>query len=289
MDDPLAMNLRQALARLAVRAWRLHLETPDVLATVPMLRGVWGKALHDLDQSLYQAIFEGSPGGTPRYVLRPAPDDAQPSPALEFILFGPADDSAEQTCWDAWESALRTGLGSERKPGRLVEVRPLAWDGTPLAPARRQPGFSLAPLSWPMDTGSGCRLVFSAPVRLMREGKLITMPTLADITVAVLRRFHAFAPDAASDVWQARHEWLDRTWTVPAAPFRGGPLDLVRYSGRQRSEIDLHGVAGELFLSEGPGLLADLLLAAQWLHVGKSTVMGLGQLRIESLSVAQDR
>jgi hypothetical protein len=277
--------MRQALSRLTVRAWRLHLETGEVLATVPMLRGVWGKALHELDLPLYHSLFEGSPGGTPRYVMRPAPATAQPTPALEFILFGPADESAERVCWAAWETALRNGLGSQRIPGRLVEVRPLAWDDTPLAPARRQPGFALAPLSWPMNAGSGCKLVFSAPVRLMRAGKLITMPSLADIALATIRRLHAFAPEAAAGVWQARHDWLDRAWTVPAGPFQGGPLDLVRYSGRQRAEIDLHGIAGELVLPEGPGPLTDLLLAAQWLHVGKSTVMGLGQLRIEPLPV----
>jgi hypothetical protein len=70
-------------------------------------------------------------------------------------------------------------------------------------------------------------------------------------------------------------------WGVPCGPWEGGQLDLVRYSSSQKGEIELRGVAGGLFLPEGPGALADLLSAAAWLHLGKGTVMGLGQLGIE--------
>ena len=38
--------------------------------------------------------------------------------------------------------------------------------------------------------------------------------------------------------------------------------------------------AGEMILPQGPGPLADLLLAADWLHVGKSIVQGMGMLCI---------
>ncbi|MEW6744994.1 MAG: CRISPR system precrRNA processing endoribonuclease RAMP protein Cas6 [Planctomycetota bacterium] len=45
--------------------------------------------------------------------------------------------------------------------------------------------------------------------------------------------------------------------------------------------MDLRGVCGMLELPDGPGELWPLLLAAQWLHVGKGTVMGLGRLDVE--------
>jgi hypothetical protein len=64
----------------------------------------------------------------------------------------------------------------------------------------------------------------------------------------------------------------------PAESWIGRPLDLVRYSGRQKQELEVHGVTGEISLPAGAGPLADLLAAAQWLHLGKSTVMGLGQM-----------
>jgi hypothetical protein len=120
--------------------------------------------------------------------------------------------------------------------------------------------------------------VFPAPLRLLRDGRLIGAPTLADLTLAVLRRCHALDAGSTGPAWERRHEWLARAREVPALPFQGGPLDLVRYSGRQRGEIELRGVAGELTLPQGPGPLADLLLAAEWLHLGKGTVHGMGQV-----------
>lgn len=76
---------------------------------------------------------------------------------------------------------------------------------------------------------------------------------------------------------------LDAAKTVPQEPWTGERLDLVRYSGRQKRELDIHGVTGELTLPEGARELAPILSAAQWIHVGKNTVMGLGQLLIEPL------
>jgi hypothetical protein len=278
MNDLLS-PLHECLAATAVRAWRLHLDTPGVYATVPLLRGVWGAALHRLDPALYAVLFEGGATATPRYLMRPAPADAQPAPALELVLFGEPDAAVERVVWAAWEGALRTGLGPRRQAADLVAVRPLAWDGTALAPARVQPGFRLHPLPWPAgDPEAPCRLVFAAPLRLLRQGHLIQQPTLPDLTIAALRRLQALAPAASVALWASRSAWLDEAQRIPAADWRGAPLDLVRYSGRQKSEVELRGVAGELYLPRGAGLLADLLAAAAWLHLGKGTVMGLGQL-----------
>jgi hypothetical protein len=277
--SPAHEALRRCLAQAVVRAWRLHLETPTVEATVPMLRGVWGAALHDRQPELYRSLFEGGAGGTPGYVLRPAPREAEPAPALEMILFGPAGTEAEARLWASWEGALGKGLGPRRAPARLAEVRPMAWDGTALSPGRRQPGFALYPLPWPGgDPAGACWLRFSAPLRLMRNGRLTLQPSLADLAMAALRRLHALFHAQAEPVWAERQEWLRLAWTVPCAPWQGGPLDLVRYSGSQKGEIELRGVAGGLFLPEGPGPLTELLAAAGWLHLGKGTVMGLGQL-----------
>jgi hypothetical protein len=279
MDERRA--LRICLASLRLRAWRLHLETPGVRATVPMLRGVWGLALHDLDLPLYQRVFVGGEEGRPLYLLRPAPELLQPAPAVEFFLFGPADPVAESVVWSAWEQALARGLGPERVPARLVEIRPVAWDGTALSPERVQPGFSLCPLPWPAGpTEAPCRLVFPAPVRILRDKHLIEEPTLADIVIAALRRVEALTGPAAEQVWQDRQWWLNLAHRQVVSSARWSPLDLVRYSGRQKRELEVCGVTGEMELPEGPGDLVDLLAAAGWLHVGKSTVMGLGRMDI---------
>lgn len=277
----LQAELRNALARLFVRAWRLHLQTPGVLATVPLLRGVWGAALHEMDPELYQVLFAGGPSGTPGYVLRPAPAGVEPAPALEMILFGRTNRAEEESVWSAWDLALSKGLGPARVPARLIEVRPLAWDGTALVPAQVQPGFPLSPLPWPTgDASAPCRLSFSAPLRLLRRGQLILHPTLADLTATALRRVQALAPEALDPDRLQPREWVEASRSLPARPWTGGPLDLVRYSGRQRCEVEMRGVAGELHLPAGPGFLVDLLAALPWIHLGKGTVMGMGQLVI---------
>ena len=57
----------------------------------------------------------------------------------------------------------------------------------------------------------------------------------------------------------------------------------VPFSARQGREFCVHGVCGLLDLPEGPGALWPLLAALQWIHVGKSTIVGLGQLQIETM------
>ena len=201
---------------------------------------------------------------------------------MEFFLFGPADPPVEETAWLAWERALEQGLGPERVPARLVEVRPLAWDGTALGPARVQPGFSLYPLPWPAGSvDRPCRLVFPGPVRLLRDKRLIEAPALADVVIAALRRIAALAGPEADGVWRDRQHWLNLAHRQPVSGMQWRPLDLVRYSGRQHREVELCGVTGAIDLPSGPGELRDLLAAATWLHVGKSSVMGLGRMDVE--------
>ncbi|QDV33706.1 CRISPR system precrRNA processing endoribonuclease RAMP protein Cas6 [Tautonia plasticadhaerens] len=272
------------LRDLNVRAWRLHLATPGVLATVPLLRGVWGAALRDGSQGQYREVFEGGEAGVPRYLMRPAPHEAEPAPAVEFLIFGRSDPDAEAALWAAWDEAERRGLGPERRPFRITAAVPLAWDETPLGPARVQPGFALAPLPWPAGSiAAGSQIDIPAPLRLLRQGRLIDSPTPADLALAALRRISGLLGPAADPLWEQRSAWLEAARAVPHRTWRGRRLDLVRYSGSQHREVELRGVVGSLDLPDGPGPLAPLLAAAQWLHLGKGTVMGLGQVRILAL------
>ena len=281
MDAIMNERLDSALRGIVVRAWRLHLETPGVQATVPMLRGVWGAALKGLSESLYHDCFVGGEAGTPHYVLRPAPPEARPAPAVEFLLFEPPDRQADDVVWAAWDLACRSGLGLQRRPFALCEVHPLAWDGMPLRPSRSQPGFALGSLPWATDDPSGaCRLEFRAPLRLIYRGRLVERPTLADVTIAALRRVQSLATTSADALWSDRQSWLDLARQIACEPWEGARLDLIRYSGSQKRELELRGVSGSLLLPEGPGPLAPLLAASTWLHIGKGSVMGLGQLQI---------
>ena len=138
MEAALDERLDSALSGVVLPHWRLHLETPGVQATVPMLRGVWGAAVKVLSESLYQRLFVGGEVGSPRYVLRPAPREPHPARAVEFLLFGPPDRQDDDTVWAAWDrtAAADSGLNGVLSPcARFVR-----WFGTVRRRAPAGPG-----------------------------------------------------------------------------------------------------------------------------------------------------
>jgi hypothetical protein len=93
----------------------------------------------------------------------------------------------------------------------------------------------------------------------------------------------AFLPSPAAEKFREMQPGiLEQARAVRTAPWVGQRLDLVRYSGRQKRELEMRGVTGYLDLPDGPGQLWPLLAASQWLHIGKGTVAGMGQVMIEA-------
>lgn len=321
MHYELADQFLSALSAIRIRPRRMLLETPGVAATVPMLRGVWGAALHDLDPQVYAAVFapNDAPDGGRRaaaatatgtaaaaYVLRPAPPDPRFAPALDFILIGDAVQHDAMLC-RAWDIASGMGLGPQRRRFHLRRIVGIEPDGqladTP-AP------WSLDRVRWPAAADGNaadgnaatdqdrrpavrpcahqpaqrpCRLLFPVPLRLMARKQLIERPTLADLVVAAARRVRAYLPaDRLADWDETSRRALETARETPAEPWQGERLDLHRYSGRQHAELELRGVTGWLDLPAGPGPLWPLLAAAAWLHLGKGTVMGMGQVAVGS-------
>jgi hypothetical protein len=292
----LSQRLRDAMNHLRVLPRRILLETPGVPATVPMLRGVWGAALHDLDPRVYETVFHpqvaGGTEASPCYVIRPAPPDPNFAPAMEWLTFGAAIDH-DATLQRAWDIASGMGLGPERRRFHLRRVLTLSPAGDAI-PSKELGGSESALLSaWPLSAAAWplvspdttpCRIAFHAPVRMIRRGALIEEPNLCDVVVGITRRIAAFLRADLQDEWRPlSREALELARSTPCGVWRGGRLDLHRYSAAQQAELDLRGVNGSFDLPRGPGELWPLLAAAQWLHVGKGTIVGLGQLSIEVL------
>jgi hypothetical protein len=275
---PFLPSLRSLLAHVTVWPRRLLLSTPDVRATVPMLRGVWGAALHDLDPDAFARVFEPPPPALPGYLLRPAPPDPATAPALDWFLFSAAADH-DTVLRRAWDVAGGRGLGPKRRPFLVRRFVDLGPDG--LAAGRPGP-WALAETVWPGDPAAPCQLSFPAPLRLLRRGRLIDRPTLADLVVAAHRRAAAWLPPADQSAWSdLREPLLEMARHLPSS-WSGARLDLERYSARQEGEVELRGVSGVMALPHGVGDLAPLLSAAAWLHLGKGTVFGLGQVLIDT-------
>ena len=212
---------------------------------------------------------------------------------MEWILLG---DAAE---WDdallrAWDVASGMGLGPERRRFHVRAMWGLAPGGERLdEPACWRLSQLRSPFARPIDESAPdattppdvpCRLRFDVPLRLLRHKTLVADPTLTDLVVAACRRVEALLPEPAREPWsELAREAIECSRGIPALPWRGGPADLHRYSGSQRRELELRGVSGHLDLPSGPGPLWPLLSAAAWLHLGKSTVVGLGRLTIRAV------
>ena len=99
-----------------------------------------------------------------------------------------------------------------------------------------------------------------------------------------MRRVKPFLPETVRSAAEAMTPaLLEVARLTPSAPWQGQRFDLIRYSARQEAELEMRGVAGFLDLPQGPGALWPLLAALTWLHVGKGTVVGMGQLTVDSL------
>ena len=278
-------SLRELLAFVRVRPRRLSLATPGVRATAPMLRGVWGAALRRLDEGAYEQVFTGrrSRTGLPGYIVRPASPDPADAPAVDWILFGEASDR-DGSLLQAWREAAARGLGPERRPFAIRAIREYAPDGGLRADGDSTEGWLLEDASWPLPQAAPCRLAFDAPVRILRQGRLIAAPTIADLAVAALRRVRPLLRAAErSTLDTLRPLVLEVARDLPASPWRGQRLDLQRWSGRQKRELEVRGVAGSIDLPDGPGRLQPLFAAGRWLHLGKATTVGLGRLEVAAL------
>ncbi|HPM82707.1 MAG TPA: CRISPR system precrRNA processing endoribonuclease RAMP protein Cas6 [Candidatus Anammoximicrobium sp.] len=275
--------IREALERIWILPRRLMLDTRGVAATVPMLRGVWGAALHDLDREAYEKVFragESERGAPPAYVLRPVVDGGT---AVDWILIGSSAIQRDAKLLMAWGAAMERGLGESRVPFRVSDVRGLGPDGTD---SGRPRPWRLSQAVWPLDgepEGTPCRLTFCTPLALLRQGELIQRPTLKDLVVRAGWRIESFLPPSRREAWRAgRGAVIELAAGIEARPWQGQRLDLRRYSARQQKEFQVPGVCGWLDLPQGPGPLWPLLAALHWIHLGKSTIVGLGQVLIQA-------
>ena len=253
--------------------------------SIPLLRGVWGNALHEQDRRIYESVFEGPGGKTnrlPLYLIRNDLDSAgRPrrfvpgKRSVQWTVFC-QESAVDEIFFRAWEAVCRNGLGEWRNTCGIAHVETYS-------KSIPDPSF--------IEAESPCRIVFTDPLRLIRKGVLNQKPTLRDIIQAALNRLAylraaavcgnrgelilpavpgTLLPDFAQSI-------LEFTHTIPSEPWYGLKHDLRRYSGRQKSEIRLNGTAGWLTFPSGLGQLSPILGAALVTHVGKGSVYGMGR------------
>lgn len=270
-----------ALGHIRILPLRVRLDLDDT-PPVKLLRSVWGAALHELEFDLYQTIFHPPDESCriPKYILREAPRDSDSGFAFEWILIGETIDRVA-TLMRAWQMAFEKGLGKQRRQTRIVQVQGMA----PAGELLQQPiPWSLENVYWPLPGDperTPCRLQFPASVRLLRGGEtLITDPSLEDLVRSLSRRIEQLLPEGVSPPidWESR--CCDVAQGIPTTHWLGETSTFQRRSHSQQRQLKLPGTVGFLDLPWGAGELWPLLASAMWLHIGKTTVCGLGKLVI---------
>ncbi|MCG5541856.1 MULTISPECIES: CRISPR system precrRNA processing endoribonuclease RAMP protein Cas6 [unclassified Halorhodospira] len=182
--------------------------------------------------------------------------------------------------WPSLYRALqRLRLGPA--PLRLVRVisRPPHGEPAP-APTKPLPGYRPEPPAPP--PGDSVQVILESPLRLQHNGQPLTAEALAPepLLAALLRRITSLDETAP----EADHGALTRH-AQSAIALREPVLhwhDADRSSSRQGRCVPLGGLLGHFRLEGALAPIWPWLWTGQWVHAGKSAVMGLGRFRLGS-------
>ncbi len=248
----------------------------------------------------YALLFETPrPGWATRYptmktVVHPLviePDAREgPGAGITFAvrLFGRAVTTVPFVIEAARRMAY-AGLGRARARFVLVRVRDRGPDGEVVFSAEDPaPRLSVEVVEGAMPAEDPdprrVMLVFRTPTRLVEDSVLLRRPTLSALVQALAFRASAMA------YFHGQVDWTPDRGGLSAAVSEVRPVasDIAwvpqsRFSTRQEQKVPLDGFVGWVTY-EGAGLpaLLPLLRLGEVLHVGKGTVFGLGEYRIES-------
>ena len=288
-----------------------------------MLRGAWGHALLALSPLPHQdgqpcalhascpycQLFAAPPlpghslqkfSHMPQpYVIEPPLGGAQRLQAgqsfgFDLVLIGKAL-ALLPVVEQAWQRALRTGLGANHAPCTLLEIK--EGNGLQSLPGKREQLSNLndearVPDLLPLPLGEGrgegyphrATLHFHTPLRLQVQGKpaRANQLTARDLLIALARR-HQLLRDVHLGAAAPQYDFKTLVGQAEAIKLHAQDLhwfDWGRYSQRQQQEMQLGGLLGAVTLHGDLAPFAELLHLGQWLHVGKNATMGLGGYRL---------
>ena len=191
------------------------------------------------------------------------------------------------TVLQAWQRALRTGLGPQHTPCTLVDI--YDENGTQRLSNKREQLSNLSTTLPPAPAlGTQATLHFCTPLRLQVQGKPVRAGQLTarDLLIALARR-HQLLCDVHLGAAAPQYDFKTLVEQVQAVALQAQDLhwfDWGRYSQRQKQEMQLGGLLGAVTLHGDLAPFAELLHFGQWLHVGKNASFGLGGYRLQGLS-----
>ncbi len=125
---------------------------------------------------------------------------------------------------------------------------------------------------------------FLTPTRLKHKGQWVRNgPPFHILVKALLGRISSLSYFHCGERWETDFRgWIDRAQDVRLVGSGTGWVDWERYSGRQKQRVRMGGLVGRVTYEGNLRDYLPLLALGELIHVGKGTVFGNGQIRVES-------
>jgi len=125
-------------------------------------------------------------------------------------------------------------------------------------------------------------LNFLTPTCLMQHKKLLTRPGFEDLFRAVIRRLRALA--YYFNEHRSTLDYRDLIIKAGKIVIRRASLQTRnwhRYSNRQKRKIPITGITGRIEYQGELSPFMTYLKAAELVHIGKKTILGMGQIQVK--------
>ncbi|WP_201583294.1 CRISPR system precrRNA processing endoribonuclease RAMP protein Cas6 [Psychrobacter jeotgali] len=202
----------------------------------------------------------------------------------------------------AWKQALQTGLGTHQ-PYKRATLLQVSSEDKPIYSHKDLPRIANGHLPDPKSPISVITLPkpntslpipltmrFLTPFRYQQDNRIISHPEQLDSTTFIASLYNRIrlcqdnhSPDKAWDIGYDSYHQFKQDIVALKIDSDIRPNHVARRSNRQQRKMQLYGLQGDIHLTGDYPTLTRLLPAlqlGQYLHIGKSTTMGLGQYQL---------
>ena len=278
----------------------LQLDAPMTLGS--LFRSVWGLALHSRSPQAFEPLFGPSAEAYRPWWWSP-PDIGQDTrlPAGSRLV---SRLSLQDTAWPHLGACLDAlvdfglhGLGPERVPAELRQVRLLGPDGAGSLHQGAQNAHWDALEVWQSalreaaDWGHAApmRVWARTPLRLKDQGlPLQQAPSLQTWVLRCMGRVQMLLPQGAGALLAAadKQAWLERCEGVTAQGVTLWQQQLSRYSARQQHTMQIGGLCGNWSYPARGRVAWPWLRLAEHLQLGGKTTLGFGAVQVLGAAAA---
>ena len=186
----------------------------------------------------------------------------------------------------ALQRACERGFGHAASRAELHSVA--LCNGALREPLQLSGGIAIDGLEWPppepVELRDGTAMRFTTPLRMQENGRILDSGEISasDILMSLARRVQNLIDCHGEGGFRLPFSALAASAARTSASASLQRYRWSRYSSRQKQEIDLSGLVGEVRLRGDLAPFAALLALGALVHVGKGATFGLGRYELYS-------